>query len=174
MWRQPQSRQPSHTPPAVLTVRTHVHLCGGSSWGSELTQNKTFRKQHNLVQKILCGAEKWGTRRSAPRRASREPTDSTQPRTSSREPSHRPRVDNCWTEAGYKQRAWFTAELSPSLPNLESSSRGTQLSDSSPGPWTSWAYKVKGATAHARGWGGTTRDEGFVTPRMGLSAVPGL
>lgn len=121
MWRQPQSRQPSHTPPAVLTVRTHVHLCGGSSGGSELTQNKTFRKQHNLVQKILCGAEKWGTRRSAPRRASTEPTDSTQPRTSSREPSHRPRVDNCWTEAGYKserglQQSFHLLSLIWSLP----------------------------------------------------------
>lgn len=58
--------------PATLTLEVaqpdpSCRLSEGGFGGSEkrgiINTNKAFRKQHDLVQKVLCSAEKWGPRR---------------------------------------------------------------------------------------------------------------
>lgn len=56
----------------TLRPQPHGHTpAWGQSASSQRTQNKAFRKQQDSVQKILCSAEKWGPRGSAPRLPSR-------------------------------------------------------------------------------------------------------
>ena len=52
--------------PDPQAPRAHAHLAEGWEGAqgnmSQLTQNKAFRKQHDLMQKILYSAKKWGPR----------------------------------------------------------------------------------------------------------------
>lgn len=67
---------PLRTTSPPRAPQAHAHLSGHGGMGAQgnmnqLTQNKAFRKQHDLMQKSLCSAKKWCPYGSAPHMPSR-------------------------------------------------------------------------------------------------------